>query len=84
VRAVVFGLLTQVLALGIMTLLSTDDMLLLAVSYAWLLGFFMMILAQWHALRTSGDNMKWLMRVLLGLFAIPIITTLAWLWVNYE
>lgn len=67
-----------------MTILFTDDIFLFVASYAWLLGFFIMILAQWHALHTTGDNMKWLMRVLLGLFSIPVITSLAWLWIIYE
>lgn len=84
VRAIVFGLVAQVLALGLMTALAADDVFLFGVCYAWLLGFFVMILAQWQALRTTGNEMRWLPRVLLGFFLVFAFFPLAWLWFHYE
>lgn len=84
VRAIVFGLFAQVLALGLMAMLAAYDVFLFGVSYAWLLGFFVMILVQWQALRTTGNDMQWLVRVLLGLFMIFVFSALAWLWFYYE
>ncbi len=84
VRAILFGLTTQVMALGLLTVLRADDKFLIGVNYAWLLGFLVMIFAQWRELRTAGVHMKWLMRVLLATVLIPITTGLAWSALSHE
>lgn len=83
-RATVFGLIIQLLVLGLITVLGVGDELLFGVTSAWLVGFFVMILFQCRGLKATGEKVTWLMRVLLALILIPVGTLLLGLAFSYE
>lgn len=78
--AIVSGLLVQILVLGFITVMAYGDVLLVGVSYAWLLGFVAMILVQHRALRAINSCMSWLMRAVFSFLMLFVIATLAWFW----
>ena len=84
VRATVFGVIFQLLALGLMTLLEVGDEWLFRATSAWLLGFLVIIFFQWRGLRANGEKVTWLMRVLLALLLIPVGTHFLSLAFSYE
>lgn len=80
IRAIVSGLFVQILVLALVAVLPDNNVPLVGMSYAWLLGFVAMILVQNRTLHSMDNGKPWVIRTVFGFLVVFVVATLVWLW----